>query len=243
MRSDPPIHFHSVALRVHDVKRSASFYCRVFGLASQPATPPSPTIRVCSPPARTGCTKLTIILVQGLPSGAQPIGMDHLSLQVERAEDVMRGYRRALAAEAEATAPRWYGGRYQTYIFDPDGYKIEVLSNSGPDRDDSDNDTDESGRVADRDGQATRPGASTGCRGPPRRPFQPADASAGRCSPIMDSSGEDHHAATCQPYPPSAWQHIHYSLRAARTVRIRLAQTPRPLRQLWSFPTLPPGVA
>jgi len=54
--------------------------------------------------------------------------MDHLSLEVSRAEDLEDLYAAAAARGAQATRPRTYGGYYQTFIFDPDGYKIEVVS-------------------------------------------------------------------------------------------------------------------
>ncbi len=170
MHSDPSIELHAVALRVHDAARSADFYHRVFGLISRPAASPSPAVWVCSARARTGRTAPTIILIQGLPLGTQPIGMDHLSLRVDRPEDVIRSYRRALAAQADATAPRWYGGRYQTYIFDPDGYKIDMHSNCAPDRDESPVDNAESGHRPTLNEPTARDGPAIVCRGPPRRP-------------------------------------------------------------------------
>jgi hypothetical protein len=73
-----------------------------------------------------------IVLIQGLAGGTQPVGMDHLSLEVPSAEDVEDVYGVALTQGAAATEPRVYGGFYQTFIFDPDGYKIEVVTRELP---------------------------------------------------------------------------------------------------------------
>ncbi|MBN1513338.1 MAG: VOC family protein [Phycisphaerae bacterium] len=180
MRSDHPIRFHGVALRVRDAEASAAFYHGVFGLEARPSTASASSVRTCSAPARVAGAGVTIVLIQGFPTGTQPIGMDHLSLWVDRAEDVLQRYRRALAAGADATPPRWYGGRYQTYIFDPNGYKIEVLSEggpeSGPDRDDVDTKNPESARVVDGRSRLSRPGVCPLCRSPPRNPSRPTNS-------------------------------------------------------------------
>jgi hypothetical protein len=58
--------------------------------------------------------------------------MDHVSLEVTKAEDLEYIYIAATARGSQATAPRIYGGYYQTFVFDPDGYKIEIVSTDVP---------------------------------------------------------------------------------------------------------------
>jgi hypothetical protein len=54
--------------------------------------------------------------------------MDHFSLEVPSAQDVEAVYQAVIAAGWRATRPREYDGHYQTFVFDPDGYKVEVLT-------------------------------------------------------------------------------------------------------------------
>lgn len=127
-----PTQINHVALRVRNLERSASFYCDLFGLELRPAVPPGDSVCVCAAPSASSLLSFGIALIQGLPSGADPMGMDHLSLEVERADDLEAICLAAAARGAEATEPRVYGGYYQTFIFDPDGYKIEVVSADVP---------------------------------------------------------------------------------------------------------------
>ena len=130
-----PIQIQHVALHVRDIERSAAFYCELFGMCVRPATPPGENICVCSAPSGAS-SSFGIVLMQGLRGGTQPVGMDHISLEVSSADDVEKLYTLAVAHGASATKPRVYGGFYQTYIFDPDGYKIEVAANEPPEKTD-----------------------------------------------------------------------------------------------------------
>jgi catechol 2,3-dioxygenase-like lactoylglutathione lyase family enzyme len=127
-----PTEINHVALRVRDLQRSAAFYCELFGLEVRPAVPPGDSVCVCAVPSASSLLSFGIALIQGLPGGTEPVGMDHLSLEVAKAEDVEDIYCAAVARGAEATEPRAYGGFYQTFIFDPDGYKIEIVSKEIP---------------------------------------------------------------------------------------------------------------
>jgi hypothetical protein len=49
-------------------------------------------------------------------------------LEVATAQDVRRAYEAAKAHGFCATEPRVYGGHYQTFLFDPDGYKVEIMT-------------------------------------------------------------------------------------------------------------------
>lgn len=123
-----PTHINHVALRVRDLECSAAFYCELFGLEVHPAVPPGDSVCVCAVPSASSLLSFGVALIQGLPRGSDPIGMDHLSLEVSKAEDLEDIYAAAAARGAQATEPRIYGGYYQTFIFDPDGYKIEIVS-------------------------------------------------------------------------------------------------------------------
>jgi catechol 2,3-dioxygenase-like lactoylglutathione lyase family enzyme len=127
-----PTQIHHVALRVRDLERSTAFYRDLFGLEPKPMVPPGDDVRICAAPSARAGSSFGIVLIQGLPSGTQPIGMDHLSLEVPSAEDVEDIYATALSHGAAATEPRVYGGFYQTYVFDPDEHKVEVVTRELP---------------------------------------------------------------------------------------------------------------
>ena len=127
-----PIQINHVALRVRDLQKSAAFYCELFGLEVRPAVPPGDSVCVCAAPSASSWLSFGIALIQGLPGGMDPVGMDHLSLEVPRADDVEDIFCAAIGRGAQATQPRAYGGFYQSFIFDPDGYKIEVVSRDTP---------------------------------------------------------------------------------------------------------------
>jgi catechol 2,3-dioxygenase-like lactoylglutathione lyase family enzyme len=127
-----PAQISHVALRVTALGPSVEFYCDLFGLEPRPAVPPGNGVCVCAAPSASTLTGFGVILIQGLPPSTDPIGMDHLSLEVYRAEDVDDVYLAAVARGAQAIEPRLYSGHYQTFIFDPDGYKIEVVSREAP---------------------------------------------------------------------------------------------------------------
>ena len=129
-----PTHINHVALRVSDLERSARFYCELFGLEVRPGVPPGDSVCVCAAPSASSLLSFGIALIQGLPRGSDPIGMDHVSLEVSKAEDLEDIYSAAVARGTQATEPRVYGGYYQTFIFDPDAYKIEVVSADLPSR-------------------------------------------------------------------------------------------------------------
>jgi catechol 2,3-dioxygenase-like lactoylglutathione lyase family enzyme len=125
-------HIH---LRVRVLARSLSFYRDLLGLTEVPANPPSEMARIME--ARTGSGEITlrIVVAEGLPSGSELIGVDHFSLAVGSEEDVEDLHRRSLDMGFIATQPRIYAGAYQTFLFDPDGYKVEVIAAGGRDTD------------------------------------------------------------------------------------------------------------
>jgi catechol 2,3-dioxygenase-like lactoylglutathione lyase family enzyme len=72
--------------------------------------------------------QLSLILTQGLPLGSEISGLDHLGFVVATEHDVDEAYRRATEMGVRVTQPRIYAGHYQIFVFDPDGYKIEICT-------------------------------------------------------------------------------------------------------------------
>jgi catechol 2,3-dioxygenase-like lactoylglutathione lyase family enzyme len=115
-----------INLRVRDVEESADFYCGLFGLQQREANPPSESVRLCVAASGPKRPKFGVVLCRGLPASGDPSGLDHFSFEVPTQTDVNDLYDRARRRGAPATKPRLYGGGWQTFVFDPDGYKIEV---------------------------------------------------------------------------------------------------------------------
>ncbi len=115
-----------VSLRVRNLERSVDFYRGLFGLEPHQTDPPSAVARICSLPANDTLAQASVLLTEGLPLGSELSGLDHFSFVVSTEEEVNEAYRQAVARRARATQPRMYGGHYQTFVFDPDGYKIEI---------------------------------------------------------------------------------------------------------------------
>jgi hypothetical protein len=105
-----------------------AFYCGLFNLEVRSAIPPGDSACVCAVPSASSLLTIGVALVQGLPRGAEPIGLDHIGFELSRMAEVDAVYRAALAFGSEAIAPRASGAFYQAFVFDPDGYKIEVLA-------------------------------------------------------------------------------------------------------------------
>jgi len=120
-----------VSLRVRDLRQSAAFYRDLFGLEPRQSEPPSMVSWVCALP-EDHLPRFALILTQGLPQGCEISGLDHVSLVVPTPKDVEETYRRATGMGARGTQPRHYAGHYQTFVFVPDGYKIEVRAEDRP---------------------------------------------------------------------------------------------------------------
>jgi predicted lactoylglutathione lyase len=118
----PPRAISHVSLRVRDSRRSAAFYCELLGFVEQAASPPREGVCICA----GGST--AVVLIQGLPSGLPLAGVDHFAFAIESRDQVDALHERAVAMGARTTQPRIYDGFYQTFVFDPDGYKLELIA-------------------------------------------------------------------------------------------------------------------
>jgi len=117
-----------LSLRVRNLKRSVAFYCELFGavVAGSPTVNGSAHLSIS--PANPALPSFAIVLVEVLPPGIEVFGLDHFGLEVHGETEVRNLFQAAIALGANATQPRMYNGHFQTFIFDPDGYKIEVLA-------------------------------------------------------------------------------------------------------------------
>ena len=117
-----------VELRVRNLDESAAFYRDVFSLVRRPAAPPSDKICLCVGVPASGDETFSIVLTEGLPLGTEIAGLDHVSLTVPNGQDVRDIHASAARLGVRCTSPRTFDGAYQTFVFDPNGYKIEVVA-------------------------------------------------------------------------------------------------------------------
>ena len=117
-----------VELRVRRLQDSVRFYCDVFGLSRQETSPRPENQCVCVGVPASGSELFGVALSEGFPAGAELAGLDHVGMRVSTEQDVRDIYARAQELGYRATSPRVYNGHYQVFVFDPDGYKLEVLS-------------------------------------------------------------------------------------------------------------------
>ncbi len=117
-----------ICLRVGDLQRSSNFYRCVLGFETMAPTDDAPGVCECVLHDGSAAELVRLVLTEGLPPGAYPTGFDHFSLEAPSPADIEAVYERAQAHAAQATHPRIYDGRWQLFVFDPDGYKIEVYA-------------------------------------------------------------------------------------------------------------------
>ena len=117
-----------LSLRVTELRRSVAFYRDLFGavLAISPTANGHAHLNIAT--GDPALRSFAIVLVEVLPTGMELIGLDHFGLEVSAETEVTALFNAAIALGASATQPRIYNGHFQTFIFDPDGYKIEVLA-------------------------------------------------------------------------------------------------------------------
>ena len=117
-----------VELRVRRLQDSVGFYCDVFGLSRRETSPRLENQCACVGAPASGSGLFGVVLSEGLPAGAELAGLDHVGMRVSTEQDVRDIYARARELGYRATSPRVYNGHYQVFVFDPDGYKLEVFS-------------------------------------------------------------------------------------------------------------------
>ncbi len=116
-----------VELRVRSLQESVTFYCGVFDLRRQETVPRLDNQCVCVGASASGSGLFGVVLSEGFPAGAELAGLDHVGMRVSTEQDVRDIYARARELGHRATKPRVYNGHYQVFVFDPDGYKLEVF--------------------------------------------------------------------------------------------------------------------
>lgn len=117
-----------VELRVRSLQDSARFYCDVLGLCCQETSSRLENQRVCVGVPASGCGLISVVLVGGFPPGAELAGLDHVGMSLSTEQDVRDIYARARELGYRATKPRMHDGHFQAFVFDPDGYKLEVFA-------------------------------------------------------------------------------------------------------------------
>ena len=116
-----------VELRVRSLRESITFYCEVLDLDCQETVPRLENQCVCVGAPASGSGLFGVVLSEGFPAGAELAGLDHVGMCVSTEQDVRDIYARARELGYRATKPRVYNGHYQAFVFDPDGYKLEVF--------------------------------------------------------------------------------------------------------------------
>lgn len=118
-----------IEIRVRELKESAAFYRELLGFQQTEASPPSPNVCICRAHSRDDCS-FGLVLVEGLPPSVELAGLDHFSLEVVTKGEVDSLYAKACELGVRATRPRFFDGHYQTFVFDPTGYKVEIAARS-----------------------------------------------------------------------------------------------------------------
>jgi catechol 2,3-dioxygenase-like lactoylglutathione lyase family enzyme len=129
-----PVRLGHVNLRVRDPDASSAFYCGLVGLVQLERSQVGGSVRLALPKGDGSSTSAVIVLTPGLPCRAELLGVDHFAFEVPTVQDVYGAYRRAREMDAQAIRPRVYDGHWQTFVFDPDGYKVEVLTQDRPEQ-------------------------------------------------------------------------------------------------------------
>jgi catechol 2,3-dioxygenase-like lactoylglutathione lyase family enzyme len=114
-------------LRVRDLDRSQRFYTELFGFQKVGQA----NQNGCAVFHLTGPEDSELVMLElseGLPPGTYLTGLDHVSFEVTSADVVQQVYEAALGRSVQATRPRLDHNRWRTFVFDPDGYKIEVFA-------------------------------------------------------------------------------------------------------------------
>ncbi len=118
-----------VSLRVRDLAESLAFYAGFLGLRAFRPDPDNTKRCVCRCPEEHSDQDAIMLIEGSSPSDFVP--SQNFSLEVPEPGDVDRVFEAAKANSIQATVPRTYEDAYQTFLFDPDGYKVGVMSRNG----------------------------------------------------------------------------------------------------------------
>jgi catechol 2,3-dioxygenase-like lactoylglutathione lyase family enzyme len=117
-------HIDHVAIAVHDVERSAEWYCNVLGMERRhPEWGTSPQM-VCA-----GETCVALFAIEGVPSqrpGRDMVAMRHLAFRVDRA-GFERG-REELRERGIEIEFMDHETAHSVYFEDPDGHRLELTT-------------------------------------------------------------------------------------------------------------------
>lgn len=116
-----------IAIRVRDLECSVQFYRDILGFDARPAASRDGATMVCGT-SRVFPAGCTIVLIQGLPRPFEPVGLDHVTIVLAGRQNLDELYESAVNHGYQAIRPRDYAGRYQAFIFDPDGYKFAIVA-------------------------------------------------------------------------------------------------------------------
>jgi catechol 2,3-dioxygenase-like lactoylglutathione lyase family enzyme len=123
----PLLRIHKVRLRVRDLSQSVAFYAELLGLQEKPERAHSGNACECVA-HDPHCEEFGITFSQGFSDDVVPSAREQVSFEVATIEEAAALYAKAREMGAQAIQPRLFGGCWRTFIFDPDGHKLEVVA-------------------------------------------------------------------------------------------------------------------
>lgn len=127
-----------IDLAVSDLERSLAFYLELLGPLGFEEKRRYPTYRKSEEVVYLGCGDglgpawLGLRPADGGEHRYYEVGLEHLAFQVDQPEEVDEAYQRCLEMNAKVHFPPEedsdIGGYYAFFVFDPDGFRIEVFS-------------------------------------------------------------------------------------------------------------------
>jgi catechol 2,3-dioxygenase-like lactoylglutathione lyase family enzyme len=125
-----------IDLAVGDVERSLSFYLEVLGPLGMKEVARYPSYRGSEEVVHLGFGDVWVGFrpADGGEHTYHHVGLEHLGFQVDTREEVEGAYRRCVEIGAEIHFPpeedRDIEGYYAFFVFDPDGFRVEVFCES-----------------------------------------------------------------------------------------------------------------
>jgi catechol 2,3-dioxygenase-like lactoylglutathione lyase family enzyme len=116
-----------VSLRVRDVERASVFYHGFLGLDQTSSEWTNPRKRVYRAGHPLNEDGFCVVLTEDLPADASP-GLNVMGLEIASAMDLFELYELAIQEGVEATEPDFGDGYWRTFLTDPDGYKVEIMT-------------------------------------------------------------------------------------------------------------------